>query len=218
MKNDYPRFIQRRLPLLSAGQCLNMAVISIGLSFAALTVEGQAQTSEDCAQIENARERLACFDRAYPRNPDKPAVLPQITDQPIRAPGSSAAPAAPAQPSTPPPPVPAAAPTGEADSADATSSTGNADLAPIRDGGAGKSKSMFDRGEKIDFTATVAAVLSRDKQKMVFRLDNEQIWIQDSPRPLPIREGDVVKITSGIVGGFLLRTEGGTSTRVHRIK
>jgi len=181
-----------------------------------LPLHSVAAETENCAQIENARERLACFDRAYPRDPNKPALLPQIIEQPIRtAPATPGVPAqapAPAAAGTPPAPNP--------DTGNAPAQQGNAaDQAPIRNGGgAAKSKSMFDRGEKIDFAATVEAVLSKEKQKMVFRLDNEQIWIQDSPRPLPIKKGTKVRITSGLVGGYLMRTEGGTSTRVHRIK
>ena len=53
---------------------------------------------------------------------------------------------------------------------------------------------------------------------MVFRLANEQIWMQSSPRRLPIHKGDEVTISPGTVGGFIMRTERGVATRVQRIE
>ena len=52
----------------------------------------------------------------------------------------------------------------------------------------------------------------------VFKLENGQIWMQSSPRDLPFKEGDRVTIKSGTIGGYILRSESGTSTRVQRIE
>jgi hypothetical protein len=76
---------------------------------------------------------------------------------------------------------------------------------------------MFDR-ETVEVTATIKEVIDRDRKKMVFLLDNDQIWLQASPRNLPIRQNDRVTIKSGFIGGYILRNEKGTSTRVERIR
>jgi hypothetical protein len=76
---------------------------------------------------------------------------------------------------------------------------------------------MFDR-ESIEITATIKEVIDKDRKKMVFLLDNDQIWLQTSPRNLPIRQNDKVTIKSGFIGGYILRNEKGTSTRVERIR
>ncbi len=169
----------------------NMVKPAVRLS-TLLLVLGIAQLSAaedvDCAQIENARDRLACFDARYPRDPDKPNIIPAP-----RAPVDQAGPTAPRRELEPARNV-------------------NEDP-PFR-----TSQGIFDAPVDVDFTATIAAVRSRDAQRMVFRLDNEQIWMQSTPRRLPIREGDQVTIKSATVGGYIMRTENGTSTRVQRIK
>jgi len=80
-----------------------------------------------------------------------------------------------------------------------------------------KTKRMFDR-ESIKITATIKEVIDKDRKKMVFLLDNDQIWLQTSPRNLPIRQNDKVTIKSGFIGGYILRNGKGTSTRVERIR
>ena len=62
-------------------------------------------------------------------------------------------------------------------------------------------------------------ILNKDQQKkIVFLLSNEEIWLQDSPRDLPIYRGDEVNIKKATLGGYIMRNESGTSTRVSRIK
>ena len=72
--------------------------------------------------------------------------------------------------------------------------------------------------EKIEITSSIKALHKQDKQKMIFMLENGETWIQSSPRPVPVRAGDKVTIKSGIVRGFILRTENGVSTRVVPVK
>jgi hypothetical protein len=93
-----------------------------------------------------------------------------------------------------------------------------AEDAPIR-GQAKESKGgLFRNQPKIDFTSTIEAIKAESQKKMVFRLANGQIWLQSTPRELPFSEGDVITVKSGKLGGFVLRNEQGTSTRVTRIK
>lgn len=154
-----------------------------------------ALANEDCAQVEDARERLACFDRKYPRDPNKPNVVPGIQQS---APVSRTQPQPIATPSQQPEAEVAAEPAE--------------DRRGFRSGG------MLDSRDEVDFTTTIAAIRARDQQKMVFRLDNDQIWMQSSPRALPFKVGDTVTVKSGTIGGYIMRNEGGTATRVERIK
>ena len=193
----------------------DLSKMRIGLVCACLfSLNVSAQEARDCSQIENARERLACFDnqfpsesrRAYEANKAKGPTLQETPIQPSVAP----APAATETPASQP--VPTAPPANPA-----ADQTGNADDAPIfsteKKGGG-----LFDSRKKIDFASTIVAVKNENKRKMVFRLENDQIWIQVSPRDLPIKVGDKITIKSAIAGGYILRNEGGTSTRVRRIQ
>ena len=78
---------------------------------------------------------------------------------------------------------------------------------------------MFDRDAKIDLTSTIKAMRRDDQQQMVFMLENDEIWLQDTARALDVREGDTITIkNSRFFGGYILSTETGISTRVRRIR
>ena len=72
--------------------------------------------------------------------------------------------------------------------------------------------------EKVSLSSTIRAIRAGEKQKMVFLLDNEQIWMQSSPRSLPFEAGDRITIKNALLGGYYLHSERGTSTRVQRIQ
>jgi hypothetical protein len=150
----------------------------------------------DCSEVENARERLSCYDQ---QNPRAPGELSTKTVTPAR---ESTPPTYSEQPTTKQP-----LQEDQENSADTP-----APAEPLRKG------SIFDWPEKVSISSTIAAVRRENQKKMVFRLDNDQIWLQTSPRELPIRKGQKVTIKNATVGGFLLRTENGTTTRVQRIK
>jgi hypothetical protein len=167
----------------------------------------------DCARIEDAAERLACFDRQFPKVEQQvPATEPGSESAPVTAPPAqieSKSIAAPTEVVKEPESIaPAAAvvlvphdQAGETDKPD-TLSKG----------------SLFGGDPKVNFAAAIRAIRRGDKQKMVFMLDNEEIWLQVEPRDLPFREGDTVTIKSGFFGGYFMRNDRGTSTRVSRIK
>ena len=70
----------------------------------------------------------------------------------------------------------------------------------------------------MNLTGTIVAIRRGDKQKMVFLLDNDQIWMQSNPRPLPFHEGDTVSIENATMGGYFMRSTRGMGTRVRRIR
>jgi len=191
-----------------------------------LTSPAYADDGPDCSSIKDRNDRLACFDRLFPVIPEKakqqaPSIEgPQTTQTaaPVTPERQPAAPAKTLISSGHPVPVTAQSPSAptltetpavaKADKEKKTSFTKNL----LR-----KTKRMFDR-ESIEITATIKEVIDKDRKKMVFLLDNDQIWLQTSPRNLPIRQNDKVTIKSGFIGGYILRNEKGTSTRVERIR
>ena len=163
--------------------------VGTALVVALLAPEGLA-AEMNCSQIENARDRLACFDRFFPRDPTRANVLPDPQ------------PAVKASPSLAEPDMEGVAPASPATSKK-------------------RSRGFLDWPEAEDvaeISSTIAAIRRQDKTRMVFRLENGQIWMQVSPRELPFREGDQVTIKQGRIGGMIMRSQGGTSTRVQKIQ
>jgi hypothetical protein len=179
-------------------------LLSIGLLVLGQEVLGQETQTEEaseknCALIENARERLTCYDRTFPIGIRAP--LPQISSEVIAAPQARDSQTSSAVPQV-------QAPTTAVDDTPATAS-------PTDEW---NSSGMFSSDDYVEFTATVNAVRDKGQQRMVFLLDNGQIWMQSSPRSVPIRQGDSVTVKSGKIGGYIMRSENKVSTRVHRIK
>lgn len=187
-------------------------VVALNVALTALITMGFAVTSDsavaediDCAQVVNARERLACYDRQYPRDPSKPSVTPvQPPQERQPQPEYRSSESAPATAESSPQPAP--------EPAQATPEPA------LDERGFAKSKGIFALPDKVEISSTIAAVRSEYQKKMVFRLENGQIWLQSSPRELAIKAGDKVTVKSGTIGGFILRTDNGVSTRVQRIE
>ncbi len=156
-------------------------------------------SAEDCSQIENTQDRLTCFDEKFPRAESiSITVEPKTNTEMIPEPESVAITTT---------MVPETEQKTEPDLINETA------VEPAK-------TSFWDLFKKRDteFTATVEDILNNDQQKMVFLLSNRQIWLQNTPRNLPIREGDEVTIKNGTVGGYMRRNSAGTSTRVSRIQ
>lgn len=190
------------------------------LAFTPLAVFGEAAEGElNCAAIENARERLACYDRAYS---DRPMPPPKIRTEVIAPPATLG------QPSTPATRQSGAESGASANKASVNSTSDSridsATAPTARRGTAAptseskRTGGMFSRSEKVEFSSTIRTIRDEDDQRMIFLLDNEQIWIQAAPRFIPFKEGDVVTIKSGLIGGFTMRNEKDVTTRVQRIK
>lgn len=153
-----------------------------------------AASAPDCSSIEDSEERLACYDMQYPQPAATGEAPPPVTDsEPVVTQQTiSESPDVP-----PPPPAEPAAPAAPAVA------------------GAG---TTFFGDTKVDLTSTIKAIGGGEKQKMIFLLDNEEVWMQSSPRPLPFEEGDTVTIKNATLGGYFMRSEKGASTRVQRVE
>jgi hypothetical protein len=175
---------------------IKLAAILLLLSLSAAT-----ETAEtDCTAIEDPSERLACFDAVY-GNADATESIEQPLDRDdlveIEPDSAAVEPSAAAV-------IPATVPSEPVSSEDVS--------------GQAEKKTGFLGDELVNVTTTISAILAGDKQKMVFELDNGQIWLQSSPRNLPFKEGDVVTVKNALLGGYFLRSEKGVSTRVNRIR
>ena len=72
--------------------------------------------------------------------------------------------------------------------------------------------------QKLPRVARLQAIRRGEKQKMVFLLENGEIWLQSAPRDVAFYQQDKVTITRGVLGGHFMRNAAGVSTRVVRIR
>ena len=159
-----------------------------------VSVSAQAANTSECSQIENRTERLLCFDREFPGTPA------QLSKSKV----NSEAKALVETVNTPVEEAPV-----EAANAEPSEEKTKNRLAL---GG------LFDSQDQPKIETKIAAIRSGGQQRMVFRLENGQIWMQSSPRNLPFAVGNKVAIKSGRIGGYIMRSESGTSTRVKIIE
>ncbi len=179
--------------------CLGMSV---------LTSAAVASEPVDCSALEDPDERLACFDARFP------AAEP-VESPAVEAPVSETAEAAEKDVISSDPTT--TAPEAEVEASEAAATAATEAAPPAAEVAEEKPKTFFGDA-KVDLTTTIRAIRTGDKQKMVFLLDNEEIWMQSSPRLLPFEEGDTVNIKNALLGGYFMRSTKGVSTRVKRIR
>ncbi len=183
------------------------ALLASVLSF---SMAAHAEESEVCADIESAIERLDCYDRQHrarqarvdQSGPPAPEARTEAAARPARATYQSRR----VEPeATQTAPVTVSAPAKERASVPA----------PAKD----EKRGLFSwLGDKTEISSELTVVRRGEQQRMVFRLANGQIWMQNTPRELPFSVGDQVTIKSGTIGGFIMRSERGTSTRVRQLE
>ena len=175
-------------------------LVAVALALVTHTAPAYAQDI-DCAKVVNARDRLACYDEQNPPDLDGTGAIYEyhrrrIVEEDITPRDSRVANPGPA------PQVAATAPGQGLSDADRAMA---------------ENRRLFERAE-LNLTSTIAVVRRREGQKMAFQLENGQIWLQETPRPLDFRKGQTVVIKDARLGGYIMTNEGGTSTRVKRIK
>jgi len=182
--------------------------------FLLLSVSASADEPVNCNEIEDPTERLTCFDRAFPRPTQDPAY---------KDPASSGAVANKVEEPVEPADSTGTSKAVNSQPAQVQITNGTANSKPVKpEQSSDNNNGLFNSGlfnsPAVNFSSTIVAIQQGDKQKMVFRLENDEIWMQSSPRPLPFREGDSVTIENATAGGYFMRTPKGTSTRVKRIR
>ena len=180
------------------------------LFFFSLSASGES--AEECAQMARTDDRLACFDQLFPSESDSKNQT-EILEEQVVAPTAVKMEGRKKM-----------ADKGSMGSAEAKNSrdlllknkkTAKPENNDLKGFSLGK---IFSRNTQHDITTTIKALKAGNSQKMVFLLENDEIWLQNAPRTLPFREGDTVTLKSGFFGGFIMRSEGGTSTRVQRVQ
>ncbi len=202
--------------------------------------------ASDCASVDEPSERLACYDREFPRNPpstkdsatkDSAAKETDATSESVTAETQSIQRAPQETVDTDGNKRVVRESSGGVDTGGHTNTEGNlqpsattstsdkpANTNPnnTADESVGKKRgfaALFSRREPVLAESTIVALRRRESQNLIFLLANDQIWLQDAPRATdPFRQGDRITIRSGKIGGYFMTSENGTSTRVRRIK
>ena len=81
-----------------------------------------------------------------------------------------------------------------------------------------KARSLFDWKGTEPLITKIKNIQRQENQRMVFLLENRQIWIQLEPRQQPFKEGELVSITASLLGGFNMESRSGINTLVRRIQ
>ncbi|MGI9342564.1 MAG: hypothetical protein ACR2QV_06915, partial [Gammaproteobacteria bacterium] len=144
----------------------------------------------ECAQISAAQERLACFDRAFGTGGETESAAPATAAGPEDA-GAAVATAA--------------------------GTAAVAQPAP-KDADFGRQKSKAEvEGESL--TSGLAAIGKDAYDRLIFELDNGQLWRQVEYKRFPIEAGQVVEIRHGALGSYKLYVKGKKRwTRVRRVE
>ena len=158
--------------------------------FALLLGVPAAASAQECAEIEDSAERLACYDAKYQSTPSAPE------EAGAPAPGDSAEPA----------PAPAPAPPAER----------VAPVAAAVPDEFGKEEPLDAPREFIE--ASIVEVAAPGMVRYL-HLDNGQVWREVEASNLRFRKGRKVTITEGILNSYDLKMEGQNSiVKVRRVR
>lgn len=186
-----------------------MRYLSFILLFFSMSVFGE--TAQECAKLVRTDDRLACFDSLFPSKSEsmiesETVQTKQTANVKAKTESSGTMDGA----------------TSDMAGAETREATGpmnsQAPKDARKDSGGLHLGNIFNREPNADFESRIKELKAGLSQKMVFLLENNEIWLQSSPRTLPFRVGDSVTVKRGLLGGYVMRSEGGTSTRVQRIK
>ena len=180
------------------GKLLSFAGVS-SLAVSAAFAQSVPPSVAACASEKDSLTRLVCFDRE----------VAKYTQSSVRVAPTPVTPAAP----TPPAPVVAAAPPVSASqSADDFGVTGN--FARKRDA----AKEAVAPAPK-ELRAKVTKVSAKPYGEAILELDNGQVWEElEKKSSFIIKAGEGVVIKPAKFGSFLLSTDAGSTTRVHRTR
>ena len=187
-----------------------MKYLAFALLF--LSTSALAESAQECAKLVRTADRLACFDKLFPTETTKIIKSETVQTKPTSNQSTKSQ-----QKET----------MVGMNNSKASSTTNGTSFDDSERGSMESEKSdgkgfslgsIFNRNPKADFTSQIKELKSGNSQKMVFLLENGEIWLQNSPRTLPFKVGDTVKLKNGLFGGYVMHSESGTSTRVQRIR
>lgn len=180
------------------GKLLSIAALS-SLAVSAAFAQSLPPSVAACAAEKDSLVRLTCFDREVAKYTQSSARV-------------APTPAAPAVSTPPAPPVAATPPVSAAPAADEFGVSGQ--LARKRQ----EAKEAEAPSVK-ELRAAVTKISSKPYGELVLELDNGQIWEQNEKKStFVIKVGDNVVIKPAKFGSFMLSTEDGATSRVHRTR
>ena len=157
-----------------------------------LAAGAQAQTElrnqlQQCAEVDNVLERLACYDELSTDNaatppPSAPAASPPVVNRPQ--------PAAPARAVTESVPAPESTQAAESDEPVAEDDISSFGQAPEQ----ARVETLED-GEKA-LVDTITEIKRLDSTRLLITLASGQVWRQTVGKRYLLREGDTVRITA----------------------
>jgi hypothetical protein len=164
-------------------------LLLVGLGATTALAQAPPDAMEACSQVSDAAARLACFDREIQRRHAPTAGT--------RSPANAAT--APAAPAVRKP--------------DDTVGLDGKQLSIRR-----KEEGIAPAAPTL-IVAGLAQLQPRPGHQYYFELDNGQVWESvDNQGQLLLGAHETVAIRSGLLGAFFLKTQGGTSIRVHRLR
>ena len=180
------------------GKLLFVAGLS-SLAVSAAFAQSLPPSVAACASEKDSLVRLTCFDREVAKYTQSSTPV-------------APTPAAPAVATPPAPPVAATQPPAASPNEDDFGVTG--EFARRRE----EAKSN-GAPEMTEMHATVTKISSRPYGELVLELDNGQVWEQNEKKSaFIIKVGDGVLIRKAKFGSFMLSTDDGATSRVHRIR
>ena len=169
--------------------------VLISLGFGAPLSGFAAEPSHRCSAIDDASQRLACYDAAFGR--PAAATTVSITPTPALAPAATAT----------------ATATAAVDPvAQQRAEFGLSDAAK-------KARDPQQSAQAESITDTLAELGRRPTGELVFSLQNGQVWLQiEADTRTRVKAGDTVTIRKGALGSFLLVGPDRVSVRVRRAR
>ena len=167
--------------------------VLISLGFGTPLSGVAAEPSHPCSAIDDASQRLACYDAAFGRPAGATTVA--ITPTPALAPAATATATAAADPV-----------------AQQRAEFGLSDAAK-------KARDPQQSAQAESITDTLAELGQRPTGELVFNLQNGQVWLQiEADTRTRVKAGDTVTIRKGALGSFLLVGPDRVSVRVRRVR
>ncbi len=179
---------------MTARLCISLPIAGLCVPLLlGLEVAFGADSANDCAAIEAADERLACFDRVFGSSED------------AQAEGRTAEPAA-------------AAPAQDAGVSAAAAAAAGASAVSSEEADFGLEKPKSETEGK-SLTSGIARVGKDGYGKLIFELENGQVWQQTEYKRFSAREGQTAVIRHGSFGSYKMYIEGKSIwTRVRRVE
>ena len=187
-----------RPPRAGIGPCLGAAIVALVSLLPASAAEQDAAIAQ-CRQVEDALERLACYDRAAPPDDQGAVNQPQMQDETVSKATESAV-----------KPSPRAA--DAAETAEETPRPGRLRRWFRREGGQSSDEGDDRTRAKDEPSGAITAEVVRVKELMLgnyqLTLDNGEVWRENEYEPYATHAvGDRVTIKPAPMGAHALRNE-----------